>query len=245
MTKAACAFLVASVLFCQADAREISFDFNGGPQYSSLPLDLTVDGFTAHFSATGSGFSIQDTAQVIGVLPTGFSGLGLVPNSVFASDLIVSFPQETVTNFSIMVAPQELSTDSTAILRVTAYENGAFVGTNTSMGSEPFLWPSSTLTLSSPLGFNKVVVHYDKPPPTGGDYGPIFVADNMTVTSSVVPEPGSIALAGTGAMGLIFWRRKYFARRINDLTRSVGLRAFSWWPARKSKRSVLCGDTSR
>ncbi len=88
-----------------ASGGTVLFDFNSGPQYAPLPLDLTVQGITAHFSATGQGFSIQDTAQVIGVLPTGFSGLGIVPSSVFPADLLVSFPQEQVTDFSIMVAP--------------------------------------------------------------------------------------------------------------------------------------------
>ena len=45
------------------------FDFNGGPQFTSVPLDLTVDGITAHFAATGQGFSIQNTQQVILTLP--------------------------------------------------------------------------------------------------------------------------------------------------------------------------------
>jgi hypothetical protein len=36
--------------------------------------------------------------------------------------------------------------------------------------------------LSSPQGFDTVVVHYDAPPPTGGDWGPIFMADYMVVT---------------------------------------------------------------
>jgi len=199
--------IFAMSAFCTpASAGAVLFDFNSGPQFSSLPLDLTVDGITAHFSATGQGFSIQDTAQVIGVLPTGFSGLGLVPNSINSADLLVSFPQETVTDFSIMVAPQELNTDSTATLRVTAFMNGVFVGTNTSMGSEPFLWPSSTLSFSSPQGFNSVVVHYDSPPPTGGDFGEIFVADNMIVTAFAVPEPSGLALLGIGALGLLGWR---------------------------------------
>ena len=133
-----------------------------------------------------------------------------MPNSVFPADLLVSFPNETITDFSIMVAPQELNTDSTATLRVTAFMNGVFVGTSTSMGSPPYFWPSSTLSFSSPQGFNSVVVHYDSPPPTGGDFGPIFVADNMIVTLAAVPEPSSLNLLGIGALGLLAcpWLRR-------------------------------------
>lgn len=207
--------LVMLAVGTSANAGPILFDFNSGPQYSSVPLNMTVGGVTADFSATGQGFSIQDTRQVIGVLPTGFSGLGLVPNSIYSSDLLVSFPNEKITDFSIMVAPQELATDSTATLRVTAFMNGVFVGTSTSRGSEPFLWPSSTLDFRSPQGFNSVVVHYDSPPPTGGDYGSIFVADNMSVTAgaSQVPEPGTLGLLGFGAVSLIGWAGRGWRRR--------------------------------
>ena len=53
--------------------------------------------------------------------------------------------------------------------------------------------------LGSP--FNEVVVHYQSPPPTGGDYGTIFVADNMTVTP--VPEPAAVLALAAGATALI------------------------------------------
>jgi hypothetical protein len=202
--------IVVGLAFCApASGATALFDFNSGPQFTSVPLDLTVDGITAHFSATGQGFSIQNTQQVILTLPTGFSGLGLNPNSVFPADLLVSFPNEVATDFSIMVAPQELATDTTATLRVTAYMDNVFVGTNTSTATgDVFLWPSSTLSFSSPQGFNNVVVHYDSPPPSGGDYGPIFVAENTQVTGTVVPEPSAWVLA---AVGLVFlpalWRK--------------------------------------
>ena len=55
----------------------------------------------------------------------------------------------------------------------------------------PGTWPTATLGFSSISGFNNVVVHYDQRPPTGGDWGPIFMADNMNVTSApFVPPPG-------------------------------------------------------
>ena len=79
-----CAVLAVLVVCAPAIGRAapVLFDFNNAPQFAPLPLDLTVGGVTAHFSATGQGFSIQNTAQVIGLLPAGFSGLGINPNSV-------------------------------------------------------------------------------------------------------------------------------------------------------------------
>ena len=199
-----CLALTFAAACASAEAQPILFDFENAPIHTSLPIDLTVDGVTAHFSATGQGFSIQNTAQVIGVLPAGFSGLGIVPNSVFSSDLLIAFPQTTLTSFSILYAPQELATDSSARMRVTAFLNGNLVGTNTAVADPPGTWPSATLNFSSTQGFNSVVVHYDAPPPTGGDYGTIFVADNMTVTPGV-PEPTSFMLAVLGAAVLGGW----------------------------------------
>ena len=74
MRKLTYAILTCLVLASPAKAGGVLFDFNNGPIHAPLPLDLTVDGITAHFSATGDGYSIQDTQQVIGVLPTGFTG---------------------------------------------------------------------------------------------------------------------------------------------------------------------------
>ena len=217
-------FLV--VAFCTAAAHaSVLFDFNSAPLHASLPLDLTVNGITAHFSATGQGFSIQDPASSIGLVPAGFSGYCLVPNSINSSDLLISFPTTTLTAFSILYAPQELATDSSATMRVTAYMNGTLVGTNTAVANPPGTWPSATLSISVPQGFNSVVVHYDSPPPTGGDYGTIFVADNMIVTAAPVvpglpPFYGFLlffALIGTGTLAVE--RRRRAQRRQAALPR--------------------------
>jgi hypothetical protein len=167
----------------------VMFDFDNAPIHTSLPIDLTVGGVTAHLSATGQGFSIQQ-ANTMGFTPAGFAGLCIYPNSVFAADLLISF-SHVLTDYSIMYAPQELGCDDSATMRVTAYLNGVYVGTNTSTAPFPGTWPTGTLTFSSAQGFDRVVVHYDSRPPTCQDWGPIFLADNMLVTTAA--SPASVA----------------------------------------------------
>lgn len=167
-------------------ARAQQFDFDGAPIHTSLPIDLTVDGVTAHFSATGQGFSIQP-ANTMGFTPAGFGGLCLYPNSVFAADLHIGF-SVSVTDFSILYAPQELGCDDSAILRVTAYRDAFPVVSMTATAPQPGTWPTGTLACSDPGGFNAVVVHYDRRPACT-DYGPIFMADLMTLSGAVTAVP--------------------------------------------------------
>src|SRR5690348_11795484 len=178
---------LASLVLIQAGAQTVLFDFDGAPRYTSLPINLTVGGVTAQFSATGQGFSIQ-AANTMGFTPVGFSGNCIYPNSIYAADLKVAF-STPLTAFSILYAPQELACDSSATMRVTAYLNGTLVGTTTNALAGT--WPTETLQFNSKQPFNQVVVHYDKAPVTGGDYGTIFMADNMMVT----PAPQPIVLA--------------------------------------------------
>lgn len=166
--------------YCGSARAQILFDFDNAPYQSSLPVSVTVSGLTAQLSATGQGYSIQ-AAGVLGFTPSGFAGFVIYPNSIYAADLLVAFSQ-TIDSFSIQCAPEEYACDSSATLRATAYRNGAFVATATTTAPVPGTWPTATLTLVALQGFDAIVVHYDAPPPTGGDWGPIFMADNMVVT---------------------------------------------------------------
>jgi hypothetical protein len=166
------------------------FDFDSAPIHASLPIDQTVGGITAHFAGTGQSFSIQP-ASTMGFTPVGFGGLCIYPSSVFAADLLIGF-SVPLNTFSIMFAPQELGCDDTAVMRVTAYLDGALRGTSTAKAPAPGTWPTGTLSYSDARGFNSVVVHYDQAP-LCGDRGPIFMADNMVVTSPTTSVPGTDA----------------------------------------------------
>jgi len=162
-------------------AQDILFDFDNAPIYTSLPIYLTSGGITAHLSATGQGYSIQN-ANVLGFTPAGFSGRILYPNSIYLADFLVRFNQP-ITDFSIMYCCQELGCDDAATMKVTAFMNGSYVGFSTRTATFPGTWPVDTLRCSFPQGFDSVVVHYFSHPPTCQDYGTIFMADNMRVTS--------------------------------------------------------------
>ena len=164
-----------------ASAQSVMFDFDNAPIYTSLPIDQTAGGITAHLSAGYYGYSIQN-ANVLGFTPPGFAGRCIYPNSVYLTDLYVSFDQ-TLSDFSIMYCSQELGCDDAETMRVTAYLNGVYVGTNTKVASHPGTWPVDSLKCSFAQGFDSVVVHYDSHPPTCQDYGVIYLADNMRVTA--------------------------------------------------------------
>jgi hypothetical protein len=177
-----------------ASAQTVLFDFDNAPLHSPLPISLTEGGITANFSATGQGFSIQE-ANVLGFTPQGFTGRVIYPNSIYQADLHIRFDQ-TLTYFSIMYACQELGCDDAATIRVTAYSRGSFTGTATMTATNPGTWPVDTLSCSFSQGFDSVVVHYDKRPPTCQDYGVIFMADNMKVTPANTTGINSQKISG-------------------------------------------------
>ncbi|MBK7404930.1 MAG: hypothetical protein IPJ41_09925 [Phycisphaerales bacterium] len=179
-------------------AQPILFTFDDARIHAPLPIDLTAGGVNAHLWADSSvyNYSVQ-FANVLGFTPVGFSGFCIYPNQVFKCDLDATF-SVPLTAFSILYSVQELDCDSSATMRVTAYMNDVYVGTATKV-AQPGVWPTATLAITTAEPFNKVVVHYDSPPPTGGDWGPIFMADNMWIT----PAPDPCADADYNADGAV------------------------------------------
>ena len=198
------AILAAALGFyaSQTKAQSVLFDFDNAPLHSPFPIDLTVSGITAHFSANPAyyNYSIQ-RADALGFTPQGFAGYCIYPSTVYLCDLLIAFNQP-MTAASILYAPEEYATDSSCRMRITAYMGGTFIGTATYTIPVPGTWPTGTLAITTAQPFNNVVIHYDAPPPTGGDYGPIFMADNLQVTPAGAPTVlSAVSRKNHGATG--------------------------------------------
>ena len=205
-------FCVGAGFTLAACTQAALFDLESIPIHTPFPADQVSEGIRAHFSGE---YSIQDLTQVILMMPTGFSGHSISPNSVFRADLSVSFFVDGTANpalvdsASILVAPQELACDSSATMRITAYRGTIQVGTATAIAPQldTYMWPTIDLSITPGQLFDNVVVHWEKAPPTGGDYGVIFVADNLQVHA--VPEPQAmLGLGLAGCAALIRWRKR-------------------------------------
>jgi hypothetical protein len=194
-----------------ARAQSVVFDFDGGPIHAPLPLDQVAGGITAHLSATGEGYSIQQPADVLaGFTPAGFSGLCVAPSGVFAADLLIAFDRP-LTDIAMLYSPQEQGCDDSATLKISASLGANAIGSNTAVALVPGTWPTGTLSFSSAQPFDSVVVHYQSQPPTCQDWGPIFLVDQVTVTPA--PEPSSagaaaIASAALAALALPWGRQR-------------------------------------
>lgn len=187
----------AGFLAYAAEAQTYSFSFDNGPLHAATPFDQVPDIIpigsaypTAHFTSSGSTYSIQ-SANALGFTPVGFSGYCLYPDSVYASDVLISF-NKSLASLSILYSPEEYATDTSCTMEVSAYSGNTLVGTNTATVAVPGTWPTGTLGYTNTMrAFDHVVIHYLWPPPTGGDWGPVFMADNLVVTLAT-PMPTNL-----------------------------------------------------
>lgn len=182
MHRSLIAALAAAAVSQAAWSQSVLFNFDNAPVHTSLPIDVTVDGVTAHLWAVEwyYNYSIQ-RADTLGVTPVGFSGLCVYPNSVYPCDLHISF-DHLVDACSILYAVDDLYCDAAATMRLTAYLGGVQVGTITHTGSFDAFWPTSTISIAPGQPFDTVVLHHQAGPPGCSDWGRIFMADNLEIT---------------------------------------------------------------
>jgi hypothetical protein len=79
---------------------------------------------------------------------------------------------------------------------VTAYLGSTQVGSNTAQSDPGLTYPVGTLTFGAAQGFENVVVHWLLPPSPAENYAPVFLGDDVRVTTlaAAVPEPTSLTL---------------------------------------------------
>ena len=177
-------------------AQSVTFDFDNAPQHAPLPLYLTAGGITGHFSS-GSPLCrlLYPGSRRAWFYSAGFR------RSVHISQHYLPVGPIGLLHYTAnqridSLCPEEYATDSSCTMRMTAYLGMTYVGTNTYQIPNPGTWPSGTLSFSSISPFDNIVIHYDAPPPTGGDYGPIFMVDNLVVTpGGGTPTPTPTATA--------------------------------------------------
>jgi hypothetical protein len=185
-TLAACAAaallaLAAASAPAQTATTIVTFNFDTASAGTPAPFTLRKGKITAAFTGGLYGYSIQ-AANVLGFTPKGLAGNCLYPNTVYASDVGITF-NHAMTAIQMKFSPEEYATDSSATMQVSAYLGTTFVGSATAVAPVPGTWPTGTLKYATSTGtFDNVVVHYLKAPPTGGDYGPIFMLDVIKAT---------------------------------------------------------------
>jgi hypothetical protein len=167
------------------------FSFDDAPIFTSLPVALSSNGLGAYLDGGFYNYAIQH-ANAYGFTPLGFDGRSIYPNSVFQQDLTIDFDLPIV-DFSILYGADEIGCDDTSVMRATAYLDEVQVATNTAMVPVPGTYPTGTLSVTEPGGFNRVVIHYDRAPIRCQDYGRIFWLDNMMAIRPIASCPSCAA----------------------------------------------------
>lgn len=173
------------------------FTASGGPQSGFLFIDILTpnssaapSGFTLGGTLSGTASQIGSTAWTSGSL-AGFLGISASPNNPIGAYL---------------PSTQTLAPSATGFF---VYQAGLGSATLQSP-SNPGVSPLETLSTSLPTG-SYILAFLDQ----DGDYtatansGAIFV----TGTPTKVPEPGTVALLGTGLIGLLLLGRGLKRRR--------------------------------
>ncbi|HEU5397169.1 MAG TPA: hypothetical protein VFV81_08370 [Verrucomicrobiae bacterium] len=213
-----------------------SFSFDGASPGATTPLSLAPDIIpigsaypTAEFTVSGTSYSIQ-SANVLGFTPGGFSGYCLYPDSIYASDLRMVFDRP-VLSVSLMYAPEEYACDSSCTMEIRAYSGTNLVGTNVATAPVPGTWPTGVLGYTNDAqSFDQVVIHYLSPPPTGGDYGSIFMVDNLRVTMLIAASgQTNFSILSLGADGIMLsWPSSWSAYPLG-LQDSTNLERTNGW----------------
>jgi hypothetical protein len=177
----------------QSLSADPTFDFETTLPGTATPFTNTVSGLSATFSSSGDpgGFAVMATffqALTGNVLinpgPAGLDNLVLT--------IVFSIPQ---TNISM-----DFATNSPAGVpfNLDAFNGASAVGSASATGAIPsgFLFPEGVISFSGPA-FNRVVL---------SSPALDFAVDNVSVSTTAIPEPGSLMLLIAGAISIAISR---------------------------------------
>ncbi len=177
------ALILATLMSAAPTASAQTFNFETTPFGTPVPLSITNGGVTAAF-ASAAGFSVQ---------PTFFGGLTgrvLRDDDAATSPLTITFStllSSVSLNFGLNIVP------AAGNFTLVARHGATLVGTVTVAGAPPpgFLFPEGVVSFTGAT-FDTIVLSS-----TARD----FAVDNIVVQpSTAIPEPGTVALFGTGLL---------------------------------------------
>jgi hypothetical protein len=189
-----------------APARAAVFDFESVPLGTPTPFSTTLGGITATFSSPGGdpgGFAVAPsffttmTGRVL--LDPGPSGRAFIP-------LVAGFDQP-LSDVSLRFATDDVG-QPFSTFRLEAFSGGVggtLVGTADAVGTlQASGFPEGQIS------FDGGGVSFDTLRFTTVGQAPFFAVDDINVTPSPVPEPGSLTLSVLGGFGLLgyAWRRR-------------------------------------
>jgi hypothetical protein len=205
-----------------AHAGSATFDFdNCNPVLHAgigTPLDQTCSGVTAHFSSPydgyqGGGYSVQNHDTTFWNLHL-FYGNYLMPNGLNPGALDIRFNQSLYSiGFDFATADFNQNEVPTTI-QMDAYFNSTLVGSTQAHGA--YGYPGDTMPMGSLLfdsggkAFNSIEIWIPYQPLGTSD----FLVDNIKVNTrgggGTTPEPGALALLGTGVLAAVPSIRRRF-----------------------------------
>lgn len=138
MIRSGLVVLFLAALPASVSAEDVQFDSDAVLLYSSLPLDVSLRGFTTHFAATHLAQSLQ-LANALRSPPQGLVGCTTCPTRMTPAHLPIRSVQAP-TLFSIISACDTHGADDAATPTVTARVGGTRVGTTARRVSIPGAW---------------------------------------------------------------------------------------------------------